>query len=127
MPYASDPTTKYGTSRSYVPITVDQLDYGAIYFVKQRFSLGVFSRDLNDAERQELQTNKGAVLRLVVDATPAFNADLLVGDVVTAIDGVAISSAQAFNELLRERQGTLVSLSIVRRGQRVEKAVQLNP
>ncbi len=38
VPYGSDPTAKYGTSRSYVPITVDQLDYGAFYFVKQRFS-----------------------------------------------------------------------------------------
>jgi S1-C subfamily serine protease len=95
--------------------------------VKQRFELGVFSRDLNDAERQELQTNQGAAVRLVVDGSPAFNADLQIGDVVTAVDGVGIANAQAFNELLRENGGKQVALSIVRRGQRLEKTVQLNP
>ncbi len=84
----------------------------------------MFSRDLNDAER-ELQTNQGAVVRLVVDGSPAFNADLQIGYVVTAVDGVAIANAQAFNELLRERGSKQVALSIVRRGQRLEKSVQL--
>ena len=112
---------------SYVPATIALSDYGAVYFVKQRFELGVFSRDLNDAERQELQTNQGAVVRLVVDESPAFNADLQIGDVVIAVDGVGIANAQAFNELLRENGGKQVALSIVRRGQRLEKTVQLNP
>ena len=87
---------------SYAPATIALSDYGAVYFVKQRFELGVFSRDLSDAERQELQTNQGAVVRLVVDGSPAFNADLQIGDVVTAVHGVAIANAQAFNELLRD-------------------------
>ena len=67
------------------------------------------------------------MVRLIVDGSPAFNADLLIGDVVTAVDGVAIANAQGFNELLREREGKQVALSIVRRGQRLEKTVQLNP
>jgi hypothetical protein len=112
---------------SYAPAIIALSDYGAVYFVKQRFELGVFSRDLNDAERQELQTNQGAVVRLVVDGSPAFNADLQIGDVVTAVNGVAIANAQAFNGLFRERGGKQVALSIVRRGQRLEKTVQLNP
>jgi len=116
-----------GTTTNYVPITVHRSDYGAIYFIKQRSALGIIMRDLTDAERQELQTNKGAAVRLIVDGTPAFDADILVGDVITGIDGVAVSSAQTFRELLRERRGRLVSLSIVRRGQHIEKAVQLNP
>lgn len=107
-------------------MTVNRSDYGAVYFIKQKFGLGAFSRDLNDSERQDLQTNKGAVVRLVVDGTPAFSADVLVGDVVTAIDGVSITNAQSFGELLRERRGRLVSLSIVRRGQRIEKSIQLS-
>ena len=112
---------------SYAPATIALSDYGAVYFVKQRFRLGALSRDLNDAERQELQTNQGAVVRLVVDESPAFNADLQIGDVVIAVDGVGIVNAQAFNELLREHGGKQVALSIVRRGQRLEKTVQLNP
>ena len=67
------------------------------------------------------------MVRLVVDGTPAFNADVLVGDVITAIDGIAVSTAQIGREYLRERRGKSVFLSIVRRGQRIEKALQINP
>lgn len=125
--YGSGTTTTYGTSMTYVPMTVHRSDYGAVFFVKQRFGLGAFFRDLNDAERQEMQTNKGAAIRLIVDGTPAFNADLLVGDVITTIDGVAVPNTDGFGGLLRERRGKLVSLAILRRGQRLEKSIQLAP
>jgi S1-C subfamily serine protease len=103
------------------------VDYGAVYFVKQRFGLGVFIRDLNDSERQDLQTNRGVAIRLVVDDTPAYNADILVGDVITAIDTAPISNARAFNAALSGRGGKVVVLSLVRRGKQIEKSVQLNP
>lgn len=125
--YGSGTTTTYGTTTNYIPIAIDRSDYGAVYFVKQRFDLGLVTRDLNDAERQELQTNRGAAVQLVVDGTPAFNADLLVGDVITTIDDVTVPGAQLFKELLRERRGKLISLALIRRGQRIEKSVQLNP
>lgn len=125
--YGSGTTTTYGSTTDYVPVTVHRSDYGAIFFVKQRFGLGLFTRDLNDAERQEFQSNKGTAVRLVVDGTPAFDADILVGDVITTVDGVVVSSSKTFNELLRERAGKRISILIVRRGQRIDKSVQLNP
>jgi hypothetical protein len=124
--YGSGTTTTYGTTTNYVPLTVHRSDYGAVFFVKQRFNLGLFFRDLNDSERQELQSNKGVAVSVVVDGTPAFDADMLVGDVITTIDGVSASGVKAVTDLLRERRGRLVSLSIVRRGQRLEKSVHLN-
>lgn len=125
--FGSGMTTTYGTTTTYVPMTVHRSDYGAVYFVKRRFTLGAYLRDLNDTERQELQTNRGAVVRLVVDGSPAFNSDILVGDYIAAIDGEAVLSAQTFGELLGARRGKSVSLILIRRGQRIEKSVQLNP
>lgn len=125
--YGSGTTTTYGTTTNYVPMTVHRMDYGAVYFVKQRFGLGVFVRDLNDSERQELQTNRGVAVRLVVDDTPAYNADVLAGDVITAIDNMPVSNAWTFNEALRGRGGQTVTLSLIRRGQPVVKSVRLNP
>ena len=125
--YGTGTTTTYGSTTNYVPFTVHRSDYGAVFFVKQRFGLGVFTRDLSDAERQEFQSNKGAAVRLVVDGTPAFDADILIGDVITAVDGKSVSSAKALNDLLREHTGKLIAVSIVRRGQHIEKSVQLNP
>lgn len=125
--YGSGTTTTYGTQTTYVPMTVHRSDYGAVYFVKQRFGLGAFFRDLDDTERQRLQTNRGAVARLIADDTPAFNADILVGDVFTTIDGVSIANAQALSALLAERRGRTVTLSLVRNGSPIQKTVTLNP
>ena len=124
--YGSGTTTTHGSTTSYVPLTINRSDYGAVYFVKLRFGLGVFTRDLNDSERQEMQSNKGAVVRVVVDGSAAFNADILVGDVITGIDGVAVANSQLFNDLLRERGGKTIVISFLRRGQRMEKSVRLS-
>ncbi len=125
--YGSGTSTTYGSTTNYVPMTVNRVDYGAVYFVKQKFGLGVFFRDLNDTERQELQTNRGTVARLIVDGTPAFNADLLVGDIFTNIDGIPIANSQSLGVLLRERAGKMVAFSIIRKGQPIQKSLQLNP
>jgi membrane-associated protease RseP (regulator of RpoE activity) len=123
--YGSGTTTTYGSTTNYVPMTVHRTDYGAVYFVKRRFSLGVSMRDLNDKERQDMQTNKGTVIQQIVDGSPAFEADLLVGDVVKTIDGVAVSSTSNFAQLLNDKAGKTITLSIARRGQIIEKSISL--
>jgi membrane-associated protease RseP (regulator of RpoE activity) len=125
--YGSGTTTTYGTTTNYVPLTVHRSDYGAVFFVIQRFNLGIFTRDLNDTDLHELQSNKGVYVRLVADGTPAFDADILVGDVITAIDGKSVASEKDMHNLLGERAGKLITVAIVRRGQHIEKSVQLNP
>jgi PDZ domain len=124
--YGSGTSTTYGTATNYIPMTVNRVDYGAVYFIKRKFTFGAFYRDLNDAERQELQTNRGSVARLIVDGTPAFNADILIGDVFITLDGVAIANSQALSELLGEKKGKTITLSILRRGQSLDKTLQLN-
>jgi len=124
--YGSGTTTTYGTKTTYIPLTVHRSDYGAGYFIKQRWGLGVIGRDLNDAERQELQSNKGYVVRIVVDGTPAFMADILPGDIITAVNGESLAGQEDAFRVVRERAGQKVRVSIVRRGQKLEKDVQLN-
>lgn len=122
--YGNSTTTTVANTTNYIPITINRSDYGAVYFVKQRFSVGVFTRNLSDSERQEFQTNKGAIVTIIVDGTPAFDADLLAGDRITSVDGQDISDSTNFNALLRERLGRKVSLTILRRGQLIEKSIQ---
>lgn len=124
--YGSGTTTTYGSTTTYVPMVAHRSDYGAVYFVKQRFTLGAIPRNLNDVERQEIQTNKGVVIRLVVDNTPAFIEDLLPGDIIVSIDAVSVANVESLTSILRERKGRLVNVIISRRGQRIEKLIQLN-
>lgn len=124
--YGNSTTTTYGSKTTYFPVSVNRSDYGAVYFIKRTFSLGAFVRDLNDKEREELQTNHGVIVLTIVDDTPAFNADVLPGDIITAIDGVPVSNQAGFQNILGERKGKLVLFSLLRRGQPVEKSIRLN-
>lgn len=122
--YGSGTSTTYGTTTNYVPFTIDKYDYGALYFVKMRPTFGAVTRELSDSERQALQSNKGAVIDIVINDSPAFNADLLVGDVIVSVDGVMVSNTKAFYDLLKERSGKSVSLVLLRQGKQIEKQVQ---
>lgn len=124
--YGNASTTTHGSKTTYIPMTVHRSDYGAVYFVKQKFGLGAFVRDLNDAERQELETNQGVVVLTIVDDTPAFRADILPGDVIAAIDGVTVPNQAGFGSMTTERKGKLTKITLIRRGQRIEKSVQFN-
>lgn len=101
------------------------MDFGAAYFVKRKWSFGLEPRELTDQERQALQSNRGVAVRLIVDGTPAFDADILVGDLLTEIDGVPITSLASFGALLDERSGNRISVTLVRNGTRLVKGVQL--
>ena len=124
--YGNATTTTHGSKTTYIPMTVNRSDFGAVFFVKQRFNLGAYVRDLNDSERQELQTNQGVVVRAIVDDTPAFRADVLPGDVITAIDGVTVPNQEGFGRMTGERKGKLITITIIRRGQQLSKSIQLN-
>lgn len=123
--YGTGTTTTLSTSTTMIPITISRTDYGAGYFVKRKWSFGGIWRDLNDSERQELQSNKGLYLKVVVDNSPAYNADILPGDIVLAIDGEPVSSQEAFSAQVSARSGRNVLISLYRRGSRLEKSVKL--
>jgi len=72
----------------------------ALYLVKRRYKLGVKDRDLSDRERQQFQTNHGVYVETVVDGTPAYQNDILPGDIITAVDGSVIDGESNLNERL---------------------------
>lgn len=123
--YGSGVATTYGTRTTYMPLVIHREDFGAVYFVKRRYVLGALFRDLNDAERQALQTNKGVVIMVVINDSPAFNADLLKDDIVSGINGQPVTSSHELSMVLAADAGQVVSLSILRGDRRLEKSVQL--
>lgn len=123
--YGSSTTTTYGSSTSVLPITVQRSAYGAGYFVKKHYRFGAWYRDLTDSERQALQTNRGAYITTVVDNTPAYNADILPGDVIVAINGQAPSGEAGLTDLINADRGQTVEVTIVRAGQILSKRVSI--
>jgi len=64
---------------------------------------------------------------VVIDDTPAFNADVLVDDIITAVDGQTVVDVASMNAMLKARRGKQVTLSLLRGNQRIDKSIQLNP
>jgi len=123
--FGNSTTTTYGTNTTYVPMTVNRYQYGALYLVKWRSHLGIRERDLSDQERQALQTNRGVYVVSVVDGSPAYANDILPGDIITAVDGSRIDGYANLNEQLSARGGQTVELAIIRQGKTISKVVDL--
>jgi len=123
--YGNATTTTYGTQTTYIPMTVHRSDYGAVYLVKLKYSFGARFDDLSDAQRQQLKSNHGAVLKLIVNDTPAFRADFLPGDIVVAVDDAPTYNSAEFQRQLESSAGKTINVTIVRDDQRLSKSVTL--
>lgn len=117
-------TTAYERHMTKVSSTVDHYDYGAIYFVKRRFRIGAFVRNLNELERHLLHMNQGVVVMTIVNDSPAYKADILPGDMITAMDGKRITNHEGFTRMAAERKGRMIIFSLVRQGRVIEKSLQ---
>ena len=117
--------TTTATQTTIIPVTKRMYDYGAWYLVKRKYELGVQFRDVTTEERQALQTNKGCGVRLVVDDTPAFHADILDNDIVVGVNGQQVASCNHFSEILQGASDVNVELSIFRGGKFLLKNFEL--
>lgn len=123
--YGQSTTTTYGSRTTYIPMTVNRYDYGAVYFVKRKFRLGVEWRPLNDKERQLLQSNSGLYVITVIDGSPAFRSDILPGDIIERINGKKVYDGKMAIDLMAPFKGKVVTLTIYRYGHLVTKSVRL--
>lgn len=125
--FGNSTTTTYGTQTTNMAVPIHRSDYGAVYFVKQKFQLGAFVRDLENAERQAIQSNQGVVVHTIVDGTPAFHADILPGDIILSMDGERVPNQERFGPMTRARAGQEVEISLLRNNAPVVKRVRLAP
>jgi serine protease Do len=81
--------------------------------------LGVFVLDLNQQilETLNVRSASGVIVAGKVDYTPAIDAPLAVGDVISALNGARLTSATQFrSELERFKAGDAVVLEVERQG-----------
>jgi hypothetical protein len=127
--YSGTATTRIAGSyhTDWIPYSVDRYDYLATFWVKTRPQmLGVRTADLTDDLRRQIGTNRGVVIVAVVKESPAFNANMMRGDVITKVDGHVISDAQTFRPTLSPYAGQEVVFETYRDGVRREVSVRLN-
>jgi hypothetical protein len=123
-------TSPGGTTTYQIPYNISRNDYFASYWVKQdvrAMRLGANYIALPDNVRQQLRRNTGVYVTAVIQGTPAFNANILRGDVILKVNDQDVSDPAAFGTLLTQFGGQPVSLSLVRANQPVTINVALKP
>lgn len=84
----SGTTTTYGSSTTYIPMTVNRFRKEAIYFRQiPKMGIGIATRDLTTQEISVLETRRAIAVRFVRDNSPAYLADVLPGDIFLQING----------------------------------------
>jgi len=107
------------------PYAVARSDFGAIYFMKAKSRLGIVPEPVSDEARRRIQTNSGVSVKVVVENSSAFAADVLPGDIVLSIGGESIQSGEHFYQLLDKYEGKRPLFKIDRNGAKVEKEVEI--
>lgn len=123
--YGSATTTTYGSRTNYVPISTDRYDFLAVYMVKIRARVGAVVKNLSDAQKQLMQSNHGVVVTGIMNGSPAFDADLLVGDILLSVDGETIGDADSYGEILKNHSGQTCKFQIYRNGKVIDKQVSI--
>lgn len=125
--YGTGTATTYGTQTTYIPITTYRHEYVAAYMAKFRYRLGASCEDLPDDVRQNMGSNSGCLVKFVVDGSPAFNADIIGGDVIVSADGVRVAGQEGYQAWLDRAPAGRVALTIWRPSGVVTKAVDVLP
>lgn len=102
--YGTYSGTQVSHGSQTVPITLNVRRYNqtAVYFVKNKSQprYGLQLSSLPQEIRSSLGRNTGALVDVVIEESPAFYANVMRGDVVIAVDGREVRSAEHAGELL---------------------------
>lgn len=108
-------TTSKGPETVYVPKQVDYFDHSATYWRKMdRPIFGALVQELSDEQKERLQSNRGLSVKAVMTGSPAYQTDLLKGDIITEINGKPVSGIANFYQDLSTFAGKKITLSVLR-------------
>ncbi|OGR07630.1 MAG: hypothetical protein A2511_16995 [Deltaproteobacteria bacterium RIFOXYD12_FULL_50_9] len=100
----------------------------ASYWVKAKPpTLGVYYDNMPDKSKYEAETNSGAYVYLVINDSPAFNSNIIIGDVITEVDEEKVIKPEDLTRVLQQKAGQDVVFSIIRKGKPIRIALKLNP
>jgi S1-C subfamily serine protease len=103
---------------------IDQLiKHGEI----RRGFLGISQRKLSPEEMESANIDRGVMVLEVVEDSPAEDAGLLAGDIITEVDSESIRKTSDLYNLIRSRKpGDKVDISLVREGQAMTLTAELD-
>ncbi|NCA70503.1 MAG: PDZ domain-containing protein [Sphingobacteriia bacterium] len=120
-------TTTYGSTTTYMPYTVHRSDYLATYWMKlsKTPAFGVVIIDLTPENKQHIGSNQGMLIYAVIKGSPAFQADLLEGDILRAIGDSPVFDQDTFNRAVDRYQGTETDVTLFRGTREIHRSVKI--
>lgn len=123
-------TTTHGSKTTYIPYNIRRFDQVATYWIKVKVSLvkcGISLIDLTSEARQASESNRGMLVYAVIKGTPAYQADIINGDILRSVGEIEINSQDSFQEAVEKYAGTEVQVIVWRKGNEIKKNIKLNP
>jgi PDZ domain len=123
----STTTVPGGYTTTYIPYSVNRFDYAATFWAKvKRPVLGVKYVRLTDEAKKEIESNHGVLVDVVIKGSPAYEADILKGDIITKVGEEAVGGPEDFQGILARHVGQDVQLEVYRAGSKRLISVKLN-
>ncbi len=124
----SSTTTSPGTYATQImPITVNTYNYEANFWRKMLPPImGVRTENLPDELRQKFRRNSGALVKLVVDGSPAFYANILPGDVIIEIGDETSFMGDNISSVTSKYAGQKINIKLLRSYEEKVISIQLN-
>jgi len=104
------------------PINFHRYEQTAYFFAKTKpgkMPYGIWMNDLTTEQSRDLGTSKGVGVQAVVRGSPAFDADLLAGDIILTFAGRDISTPERWDAVKSSHSGQTVPVEIMRNGKRM--------
>ena len=105
---------------------IDRYSQDAVYFVKftTKLKIGLSYDDLNTDLRKQISRNNGVIVKMVYKDTPAFAANLIVGDVIIIANGNSISDMGSFKAQIDQLpESGILELRIIRNGKELDLSI----
>ncbi len=121
-------STINGTRTTYVSNAIDRFEYFATYWKlnPKKPRVGVFLQDLTDDIRQQIGTNKGVIVAVVNKNSLAFKNDIIVGDIITTINGNEVYDTNSYKTLMDAiPDNSDVEYIIIRNGKTIKKKFKI--
>jgi S1-C subfamily serine protease len=113
-----------------MPYQFDRNNYDATFWVKRdtsKIMLGINPGALSDAQKHQLQRNSGIVAAVVVNGTPAFQANILEGDILLKVNDEDLIEPATMVAQMEKYAGQKVIFQTLRDGQPKTIPVTLRP
>jgi membrane-associated protease RseP (regulator of RpoE activity) len=118
-------TTTTVTTTNFIPWGYDvrRYDQTALYFMKftTKLKLGLSYSDLNSDLRAKFERNQGVVVWIVYKDSPAFDANVLVGDLIVEVNGQEVRDMGQFGRMIADLPPTgECDVKVIRHGDELD-------